>query len=119
MPTEPVREEKYLVEDWPILGQFVPIDLEIIHGVPAAHSPSSSVSALSSIHGARQLRELNEASTTVGLWKPLASLHLVTDWTHWPVTTPYTVRNSLRYAPSKKGYLPVVYTDMVRDMCDV
>mmetsp|Transcript_15931 Transcript_15931/g.30840 ORF Transcript_15931/g.30840 Transcript_15931/m.30840 type:complete len:576 (-) Transcript_15931:113-1840(-) len=87
------RPTRYLVQGWPVLGQFVPDDACEVENTPAS-----------------------ESETNVGFWTPIAAARLVADWTQWPRSshTPAIVRGSLPIDPQKPStYLPVIYSDQL------
>jgi hypothetical protein len=86
---EPKRPRRFLCRGWPLLGWLVPED------PPAPAAPASG------------------SELVVGFWKPVASAHLVGDWTHWPVHhSPATVLHHLN-VDRRTHYRPVLYTDQL------
>jgi hypothetical protein len=87
---EPKRPRRFLCRGWPLVGWLVPED------PPAPAAPASGSELL------------------VGFWKPVASAHIVGDWTHWPAHhSPATVLHHLSVDRARARYRPVLYTDQL------
>ena len=90
------RGKRRLLEDFAALRPWLP-----------THEQRVVNTAASQAHG-------DVDGAPIGYFKPIVSIHLVSDWTEWPLqSTPHTVLSWLRPGRQARSYLPVVFTDQL------